>query len=134
MALAMLAGDIHVSWLTLNSARTRMQSKQIIGLATVGDERSSLMPDMPTFKELGYTEMDSNTWYALLAPSAIPAPMLAKLRDAYGKVTDTGEWKNLMQKNQLDPFKGTLDQFMVGVKKEAAKLAADYKRLNLPQE
>ena len=134
MALGMLAGDIHVSWLTLNSARTRMQNKQIIGLATVGDERSAVMPTMPTFKELGYPDMDTNTWYAVLAPSAIPAPMLSKLRDAYAKVTSTGEWKALMLQNQLDPFKGTMEQFTAGMKKEAAKLDADYKRLNLPQE
>ena len=134
MALAMLAGDIHVSWLTLNSARTRMQNKQIIGIATAGEDRSSLMPDLPTFKELGYPEMDTSTWYALFAPAAIPAAMLTKLRSAYAKLSEASDWKALMQLNQMDPFKGTLDQFMAGVRKEAVKLGEDYRRLNLPQE
>ena len=134
MALAMLAGDIQVSWLTLNSARTRMQNKQIMGVATAGDERSAQMPELPTFKELGYPEMDTNSWYAVMAPAALPAPMLAKLREAYTRVTDNAEWRALMVQNQLDPFKGTHEQFMAAVKKEAAKLSADYKRLNLPQE
>ena len=37
MALAMLAGDIHVTWISINSARVRMQNRQIISLATTGD-------------------------------------------------------------------------------------------------
>lgn len=134
MALAMLAGDVHVTWISLNSARARMQNKQIIGLASTGDERSSLLPNLPTFRETGYPEMDANSWYALFAPSAIPATMLVKLRDAYIKVSDASEWKALMQQNDLDPFNGNMDQFMAAVRKEAVKLGDDYKRLNLPQE
>lgn len=134
MALAMLAGDVHVTWISPNSARIRMQNKQIIGLATTGDERSSLLPDMPTFKELGYPEMNGNTWYTLFAPAIMPIVMLTKLRDAYSKVSNTGEWKELMHQNDLDPFKGSLEQFMATVRREALQLGSDYKRLNLPQE
>ena len=134
MSLALLAGDIHVYWATMNSARTRMQNKQIIGLASTGDERSSLLPNLPTFRELGYPGMDTASWYALFAPSAMPVAMLAKLRDAFVKVSSTPEWKAVMEQNELDPFKGTNEQFMAMLRKEALQLAADFKRLNLPQE
>ena len=134
MALGMLAGDIHVTWISLNSARARMQNKQIIGLASTGDERSPLLPQVPTFKEMGYPEMDTATWYAVFAPAAIPAPMLAKLRAANAAASSTAEWKGVMEQNELDPFKGTHEQFMAMVKKEAALLGADYQRLKLPQE
>jgi tripartite-type tricarboxylate transporter receptor subunit TctC len=134
MAQGMLAGDIHITWISLNSARVRMQNKQIIGLATTGEERSALLPNIPTFRESGYPEMDTATWYAVFAPSTMPATMLVKLRGAYAAASSAPEWKAVMQKNELDPFKGNLDQFMVMVRKEAALLGADYKRLNLPQD
>jgi len=134
MAQGMLAGDIHITWISLNSARVRMQNKQIIGLATTGEERSALLPDMPTFKEMGYPEMDTATWYAVFAPATMPVPMLTRVRTAYAAASSAPEWKAVMEKNELDPFKGNHEQFMAMVRKEAARLGADYKRLNLPQE
>lgn len=134
MALAMLAGDIHVSWISINSARARMQNKQIIGLAHTGKERSALLPNLPTFKEMGYPEMDTATWFAVFAPSSMPGSMLIRLRAAYATASGALEWKTAMERNGLDPFDGNPDQFMAMVKKEAAQLGADYKRLNLPQE
>lgn len=134
MALAMLAGDIHVTWISINSARVRMQNRQIIGLAITGDERSALLPELPTFRESGYPEMEATSWYALFAPATIPAPMLARLREVWARAEATAEWKGVMQQNELEPFKGSLEQFMAVVRKEAAQLAADYRRLKLPQE
>lgn len=134
MAVGMLAGNIHVTWVSLNSARARMQNKQVIGIAVTGDERSILMPDLPTFKELGYPDMDGASWYAVFAPSAIPAAMLARLREAWGRASSTAEWKALMEKNELEPLKGNEAQFMAAVRQEAVRLGADYKRLKLPQE
>ena len=60
--------------------------------------------------------------------------MLAKLRDAFVTVTEAGDWKALMQQNRLDPYKGTMEQFMIAVRKESVKLGDDYLRLKLPQE
>lgn len=134
MALGMLAGHIHVTWISLNSARARMQNRQIIGLASTGEERSALLPNVPTFRESGYPEMDTATWYAVFAPVAMPAPMLTRLRTAYATASSAPDWKTVMEQNELDPFKGSHEQFMAMVRKEAALLAADYKRLNLPQE
>ena len=39
-----------------------------------------------------------------------------------------------MEGVELEPYKGTNEEFMARTRKDAARLAADYKRLNLPQE
>ncbi len=134
MALAMLAGDIHVTWISLNSARARMQNKQIIGLASTGEDRSPLLPQVPTFREMGYPDMDTATWYATFAPATMPAAMLTKLRGAFAAASAVPEWKTVMEQNELEPYKGTNEQFMAMVRKEATLLGADYQRLKLPQE
>ena len=103
------------------------------GLAINGPKRSPVVPGMPTFKELGYPDMDVGSWSALFAPSAIPAPMLATLRKAFAEAAMDPEWKTRMDRAQLEPFDGTLDQFMAQVHKEVADIEADYKRLNLPK-
>ncbi len=133
IAQALLAGQVHVYWATAVNAAGQMKLPQIRGLAINGPKRSPVVPGMPTFKELGYPDMDVGSWSALFAPSAIPAPMLATLRKAFAEAAMDPEWKTRMDRAQLEPFDGTLDQFMAQVHKEVADIEADYKRLNLPK-
>ena len=134
VAIALLAGQVHVYWATLTTARTHMRNAQIVGLAITADERSNILPQLPTFTELGYPTMNAASWQALFAPSATPAPMINRLRDAFVKVADGSEWKARMERNEFEAFRGSPDQFMAKIRQEAAQLADDYKRLKLPQE
>lgn len=134
VSVALLAGQVHVYWATMGTARNRMQNAQIRGLAVTSPERTRILPDLPTFKELGFPMMDASSWQAWFAPAAIPGPMLAKLRDAYVKASRGADWQARMERNELDPFKGTPEQFIARLKQEQAQLAADYKRLNIEQE
>jgi len=134
VSIALLAGQIQVYWATLGTARNRMQNAQIKGLAVTAPRRVKILPDLPTFKESGYPGMDTSSWQAWFAPATIPKPMLDKLREGFLKASRTQEWQTRMENNELDEFEGTPDQFMARLKKEQAQLAADYKRLNLPQE
>jgi tripartite-type tricarboxylate transporter receptor subunit TctC len=134
VSIALLAGQIQVYWATLGTARNRMQNPQISGLAVTAPKRVKILPDLPTFKEAGFPTMDASSWQAWFAPAAIPKHMLDKLREGFVKASKTPEWQTRMERNELDEFDGTPDQFMARLKKEQAQLAADYKRLNLPQE
>lgn len=51
-------------------------------LAVAGDERVPLIPDVPTFKEVGYADMVGGTWFGLFAPKGVPEPIVQKLRRA----------------------------------------------------
>ena len=59
------------------SARARMQNKQIIGLASTGDERSVLLPNVPTFGEQGFAGFDVDSWIGMYAPARLPADIQA---------------------------------------------------------
>lgn len=51
-------------------------------LATAAETRPPVLPDLPTFAEAGYAGVSGGAWYALLAPTGVPEPVLATLRDA----------------------------------------------------
>src|SRR6185369_14702847 len=51
-------------------------------LANWGAERIKSFPDLPTFKELGYKDVEFYIWAGLFAQSALPAPIVRRLRDA----------------------------------------------------
>jgi len=51
-------------------------------LAGWGAKRLDLMPELPTFKELGYKDVEFYIWSGVVAPAATPAAAQHKLRAA----------------------------------------------------
>lgn len=60
-------------------------------LANWGAERIPSFPNLPTFKELGYKDVEFYIWAGLFAQSALPAPIMAQLRKAVAEAVKTPE-------------------------------------------
>lgn len=67
-------------------------------LASWGDQRLAALPDVPTFKELGYPGAEFYIWAGLFAPRGTPEPVLAKLREAMRAVVADPDFKAAMAK------------------------------------
>src|SRR5262249_57490915 len=83
-----LAGQIPVGFTTMAGATPYVQSGQLKLLATFGDQRDPQFPDTPTVAEAGYPSVVVVGWSGILAPAAVPAPIIAKLHAALLKVLD----------------------------------------------
>jgi len=53
------------------------------GIAVSGPRRLAEFPDLPTFGELGWPATDSGTWQGVLVAGATPAPLIARLDEAF---------------------------------------------------
>ena len=60
-------------------------------LANWGAERIASFPDLPTFKELGYKDVEFYIWAGLFAQAALPAPIMTRLREAMAKAVVSPE-------------------------------------------
>ncbi|MBA7466356.1 hypothetical protein ES707_01536 [subsurface metagenome] len=60
-------------------------------LASWGAERIPSFPNLPTFKELGYKDVEFYIWAGLFAQSALPAPIMAQLRKAVAEAVKAPE-------------------------------------------
>jgi tripartite-type tricarboxylate transporter receptor subunit TctC len=58
-------------------------------LAVTSPERTSNLPDVPTMRELGFPDVDSQLWYTFAAPAGTPPAILSRLADAIGKVVQS---------------------------------------------
>jgi len=67
-------------------------------LAGWGDKRIPAMPDVPTFKELGYKDVEFYIWSGFFAPAATPEPIIKVLREATAKAVQAPDFKAAMQK------------------------------------
>jgi tripartite-type tricarboxylate transporter receptor subunit TctC len=62
-------------------------------LAVASSERSDVLPQVPTFAELGYPDVVADNWTGMLAPARTPPAIVAKLNRALNDVVDDREVK-----------------------------------------
>ena len=53
----------------------------MVPIAVTGAKRHPLLPDVPTFEELGYPGFDGVQWYGIVAPAGLP-PEITRLLNA----------------------------------------------------
>ncbi|MDR0205242.1 MAG: ABC transporter substrate-binding protein [Delftia acidovorans] len=79
-----LAGMVQVMTDQLPSAMPQIKGGKLIPVALSGDSRSPDLPDVPTFKELGYAQLNELgiSWFGLVVPAGTPAAIVRQLQDA----------------------------------------------------
>lgn len=77
-----------------------IKSGKLRPLAGWGDKRVAALPEVPTFRELGYADAEFYIWAGLFAPRGTPEPVLAKLRDTLRAAVAEPEFKAAMDKLQ----------------------------------
>src|SRR5262245_10853448 len=78
--LAAAGGHLQFTFDTVGNARGLVESGKVRALAVTGKGRASVMPDVPSFGELGVEGFDGLfVSLSLLAPAGTPAPIIAAL-------------------------------------------------------
>ncbi len=69
---AAIAGEVQLTFSGIASSRPHVQAGRLKALAIGGSERSPLMPNVPTFAEQGYPEVETHAWFGLFVPVGTP--------------------------------------------------------------
>ena len=131
---ALLGG--HVEALASGPAAVLPQIKagKLRALAGWGAERVAALPEVPTFKELGYPEAEFYIWAGVFAPKATPAPVLAKLREAVRQAVGEPEFKDAMAKQETPIAFKQGDDFQKFFDADAKRLAEGVRRVGKVEE
>jgi tripartite-type tricarboxylate transporter receptor subunit TctC len=70
-------------------------------LATHGEKRMKIFPDVPTFLELGY-DFINETVFMVAAPKGTPSPIVKKLEEALHKAIDDPEFIQMMERMEIE--------------------------------
>src|SRR5919106_4419085 len=97
-------------------------------LAGWGAKRVASLPDVPTFKELGY-DIEFYIWAGLFAPRGTPAPVMKRIRDSVRQAVSTAEFKTAMEKLQTPIAYLDAPEFQKFWDKDAKMLADAIKRV-----
>ena len=83
-AMALVAGEVPVLLNSMLNQLPLVRAKRMRALALAGPTRLPVMPEMPTFTELGIHGADTEGWYALAAPRGTSPEILRRVRDVIG--------------------------------------------------
>jgi tripartite-type tricarboxylate transporter receptor subunit TctC len=129
--VSLLSGDVDAF---INDASTTMENVRtgkLRALAMAWPTRSPLLPEVPTFAELGLPGVVSSSWFGLAAPIATPFAIIDRLAAAMRHVFTLADYQARLQKLGLEQF--TLDpaQSAAFIKAEFDKWAAVAKSANI---
>lgn len=118
----LLSGQVHSMLETIPNTLPHVRSKRLQALAITSEERLKDLPDVPTFKELGYPGLSIATWTGLFAPKGTPAPIVQRLNEAVAAIAKHPDYIARMEQNGTviaDP--GTPASFLAYVKAEGKR-------------
>ncbi len=90
---ALLAGDVQVALLTVLAASPHIKAGKLRALAVTSNAREPLLPDVPTFAEVGVRGYDLEIWVAIFAPARTPPEIVARLHSAIARSLDAPEMR-----------------------------------------
>jgi len=105
-----------------------IKSGKLRPLAGWGAKRVEALPDVPTFKELGY-DIEFYIWAGLFAPRGTPEPVMKSIRGAVREAVNTPEFKSAMEKLQTPVAYLDAPEFRKFWDKDAKMLADAIKRV-----
>ena len=104
---------------------------RIKGLAVTGPKRATLLPELPTMKELNITTGEESSWYAFMAPKGTPKAILEKVNRDLEKVLAMPDMKERETTLGYRFIGGSSDQLAAMLRHEITKWAEVAKSASL---
>ena len=96
---AVIAGEVQLTFAGIASSMGPLKAGRIKALAIGGAKRSPLLPEVPTFAELGYPEVETHAWFGFFLPAGSPNTAVEQL---YQKTKAILEEPEFRQKQLVD--------------------------------
>ena len=130
---ALLGGQVEASAQGPAAAIGQIKAGKMRALAGWGTERLKLLPELPTFKELGY-DVEFYIWSGVFAPAGAPAPVLQKLREAVRAAATSAEFRGAMEKVSTPVNYMDAPEFARYWERDAKRLAAAVEKIGKVEE
>lgn len=118
--LDLVSGQLQMMFQLVTGVQNFIGNKQVRPIAILAAQRSPVLPDVPTMKELGLP-IESQTWFAFLFPKGAPPEAVRRLNEAVNRIlADPGARQKLIGMG-LEPAGGTPQDLAKHLEAEIAK-------------
>ena len=131
---ALLAGDVAMFLVGTSTAVSHIQSGALRGLAVTAGKRVDGLPDVPTFAEAGLPGVDVSLWFAVLAPSGTPTPIVKKLNADIAQVVADPDFRQALAVRGFDAVSSSPEELAQFLAKDYVKFRDLIQKLGLQVE
>ena len=103
----LLAGRIQFGGDQLSTALPHIKSGALKPLATLAEQRTTALPDVPTVRELGFPNMELRGWNGFFAPARTPEPVIARLNQEIARAAQHPEVQRRLVEVGAEPIGST---------------------------
>jgi len=119
----LVGGRVQIMFDAAPSLIQHVRSGKLRVLAAASPQRNRLLPEVPTFAELGYPKVAVSLWYGLLAPAGTPGAVIEKLNHAVTKALELPDIREKLAAQGAEPMPGSPQAFAAFMQEEMAKWA-----------
>jgi len=120
---ALITGTIDMYMGGVSTVRPLVESGRARALGVVYGERLSNWPDLPTLAEQGIRGVEYHSWFGLLGPAGIPAPLLAQINAATRRALEGDELRAQLASLGLERKTGTPEELAATIREEMSRTA-----------
>lgn len=126
---AILTGTVQALASAPGTLRSQVDAGKMRVLACWGSQRVASFPDVPTFQELGFKDVEFYIWAGLFAQKALPEPIMTKLRDGMREAVLAPEVKKTFETAGSPVAYMDAPEFAKFVEMDSARLIAAVKKI-----
>lgn len=118
-----VGGSIPLVYTAVAGAHGFVKNGKLVAVAVSGAQRSSALPDVPTFVEAGLPDFVVDSWVALLAPAGLPPAIATRLNTALNAVLNDAEAREKLRVLGIEATPGSAAQFRDEMARDLARYA-----------
>jgi tripartite-type tricarboxylate transporter receptor subunit TctC len=130
----LLGGNIPLVYTAVAGANQHIKSGRLTPLAVSSFQRSSSLPDVPTFMESGVKDFELSSWVGLLAPAKTPRPIILRVNQALNEILTSAEGKDRLNAMGIMATVGSPEKFAEQIKFDLNRFGAIVKNANIKAE
>jgi len=119
----LVGGRVQLMFDAPPSLIAHIRSGRLRVLAAASEQRNRLLPEAPTFAELGHPKVSVSLWYGLLAPAGTPVPVVRRLNSEVMRILESPDVRERLQGQGAEPMPGSAETFAAFMQAEMAKWA-----------
>jgi len=127
----LIAGNTMMMFDSLTASLPHLQSGKLRPIAIASNERSPLLPNVPTFEQDGMKKFDVENLFAIYAPKGTPSAVIARLEREIRKILTNPDFKNRLANQGIHPQFANSEKLTEITIAEQAKWAKIVKASNI---
>jgi tripartite-type tricarboxylate transporter receptor subunit TctC len=120
---SVLSGQVEMMFDAVTTMAVHARAGKVRALATTGQSRSKVMPELPTVAEAGVKGYEATIWLGVMAPAATPRPILDRLNAEITRIATRPETAANWQKQGAEPLAMSVAEFEKYLNQDIAKWA-----------